>query len=87
MLVVVLILFHVRLLKSFGIPQLDPIFGLHGRDFFLDGVVRFPLATRFRGTPDKMRITIQVAILSRSEGLSTGSSTLGTKQLTGLRGS
>ncbi|QSO48251.1 spore germination protein [Alicyclobacillus mengziensis] len=44
MLVVMLILFHVGSLKSFGIPYLDPISGVHGRDFFLDGVVRFPLA-------------------------------------------
>ncbi|MDQ0188786.1 spore germination protein [Alicyclobacillus cycloheptanicus] len=43
MLVVILILFHVASLKSFGISYLEPLAGEHWRDLFLDGVFRFPL--------------------------------------------
>ena len=43
MLVVIVILFHVASLKSFGIAYLEPLSGEHWRDFFLDGIFRAPI--------------------------------------------
>jgi hypothetical protein len=42
-LVVIAIIFHVASLKSFGISYMDPLGGEHWRDFFLDGIIRFPI--------------------------------------------
>ena len=43
MIVVILIMFHAASLKSFGLSYLEPISGEHWRDFFLDGIIRFPI--------------------------------------------
>lgn len=42
-LVVLLGLFHVGSLKSFGIAYLEPLSGEHFRDLFLDGIFRAPI--------------------------------------------
>lgn len=39
----ILILYHVASLKSFGVDYLTPLSGEHGRDVFLDGLIRFPI--------------------------------------------
>lgn len=43
-LAVILVLFHLGSLKSFGVPYLEPLAGEHFRDYFIDGILRLPLA-------------------------------------------
>ncbi|QRF24161.1 spore germination protein [Alicyclobacillus sp. TC] len=39
-----LMMYHMYSLKSFGSKYMVPINGEHWKDFFLDGIFRFPLA-------------------------------------------